>query len=129
MRVLLRRPSTSSDELVEVATLDELVRGRIHDTSAVFTKMDVQGYELQVIAGGEVTLGRSALVQLEMSLLPLVRVGALLSRILEAMERRGFRLVGIEPGFASPTGALLQADGLFITDEAFRSYSQAMQDR
>lgn len=112
------------DELVEVATLDELVRGRIHDTAVVFTKMDVQGYELQVIAGGEATLGRSALVQLEMSLLPLYESAPSYREILDAMEQRGFCLVGIEPGFASPTGALLQADGLFITDEAFRSFSR-----
>jgi FkbM family methyltransferase len=113
-----------ADEVVDVATLDELVIEQIRDTSEIFTKMDVQGYELQVIAGAEATLGRSALVQLEMSLLPLYETAPTYREILDAMERRGFHLVGIEPGFASPTGALLQADGLFVNDEAIQSLTR-----
>ena len=64
------------------------------------------------------------LIQLEMSLLPLYESAPSYREILDAMERRGFRLVGIEPGFASPTGALLQADGLFTTNEAYLSLSR-----
>ena len=110
-----------ADERVEVATLDDLVQPQLSDAAAVFTKMDVQGYELQVLAGGEATLARSTLVQLEMSLLPLYETAPSYREILDFMAQHGFRLVGIEPGFASPTGALLQADGLFTTDAATRS--------
>jgi hypothetical protein len=110
-----------ADERVEVTTLDDLVQPQLGDPTAVFTKMDVQGYELQVLAGGEATLARSALVQLEMSLLPLYDTAPSYREILDFMAQHDFRLVGIEPGFASPTGALLQADGLFATDAATRS--------
>jgi FkbM family methyltransferase len=110
-----------ADERVEVATLDDLVQAQCGDPAAVFTKIDVQGYELQVLAGGEATLARSTLVQLEMSLLPLYDTAPSYREILDFMAQHGFRLVGIEPGFASPTGALLQADGLFATDAATRS--------
>lgn len=110
-----------ADERVEVATLDDLVQPQFGDPAAVFTKADVQGYELQVLAGGEATLRRSTLVQLEMSFLPLYETAPSYREILDFMAQHGFRLVGIEPGFASPTGALLQADGLFATDAATRS--------
>jgi FkbM family methyltransferase len=109
------------DERVELVALDDLVLGQIEDTAVLFTKMDVQGYELQVLAGAEATLRRSALVQLEMSLLPLYETAPSYRDVLDAMGTRGFRLVGIEPGFASPTGLLLQADGLFVGDAAIRS--------
>jgi len=115
-----------ADERVDVATLDDLVELHLHDRAAVFTKIDVQGYELQVLAGGEATLARSTLVQLEMSLLPLCETAPSSREILDFMVQQGFRLVGIEPGFASPTGALLQADGLFATDAATRSLQEVL---
>lgn len=76
--------------------------------------------------GGEATLARSALVQLEMSLLPLYDAAPSYRKILEYMAQHGFQLVGIEPGFASPTGALLQADGLFATEDATRSLQEVV---
>ena len=110
-----------ADELVQVATLDDLIQPELDSPATIFTKMDVQGYEMQVLRGGEATLARSALVQLEMSLLPLYDGAPSLREVLDFMAQHGFQLVGIEPGFASPTGALLQADGLFTTDDATRS--------
>lgn len=110
-----------ADERVDVATLDDLVQPQWGDPSAVLTKVDVQGYELQVFASGETTLARSTLVQLEMSLVPLYETAPSYREIIEFMAEHGFCLVGIEPGFASPTGALLQADGLFATEAATRS--------
>ncbi len=97
-----------ADEPIEVAILDDLVQPQLGNPAAVFTKADVQGYELQVLAGGEATLARSTLVQLEMSLLPLYETAPSYREILDFMAQHGFRLVGIRPGFASPTGALLQ---------------------
>ncbi len=110
-----------ADECVEVATLDELVQPGTLDPAVVFTKLDVQGYELQALMGGEATLARSVMVQLEMSILPLYRAAPSYRDILDFMAQRNFRLVGIEPGFASPTGLLLQADGLFATEAATRT--------
>ena len=108
------------DERVEVRTLDDLVQAEVGDVAAVFTKLDVQGYELQVLSGGEANLGRSTLVQLEMSLLPLYETAPSYRDILRYMSERGFHLIGIEPGFASSNGALLQADGLFADEAATR---------
>ncbi len=110
-----------SEEKVEIATLDALVQPRLLREARVFTKLDVQGYELQVLAGGAATLTQSSLVQLEMSLLPLYETAPTYWEILEFMAHHGFRLVGIEPGLAAPTGLLLQVDGLFVSEDAMRS--------
>jgi FkbM family methyltransferase len=107
-----------ADELVDVATLDDIALPHLQHGAATFTKIDVQGYELQVLAGGPTTVARSSLVQIEMSLSPLYEGAPTYRDILEAMGQRGFQLVGIEPGFAAHTGLLLQADGLFATDRA-----------
>lgn len=114
-----------ADERVEVATLDDLIRSQLGDSAAVFCKMDVQGYEMQVLEGGEGTLAQSTLVQLEMSLLPLYESAPSYRQILDFMAQHGFRLVGIEPGMAAQTGVLLQADGLFATEAATLSLQHA----
>jgi FkbM family methyltransferase len=109
-----------ADERVDVATLDDLAQTHIRE-GALFTKLDVQGYELQVLAGGASTLAESSLVQLEMSLLPLYESAPTYLEVLEFMGQRGFRLVGLEAAFVAPSGLLLQADGIFAADHALRS--------
>lgn len=112
-----------ADERVDVATLDDLVQPYESDEAKVFTKLDVQGYELRVLESGTATLESSSLVQVEMSLLPLYDTAPTFREVIEFMEERGFRLVGLEPGFATPTGVLLQTDGPFAAEAA----AQALQ--
>jgi hypothetical protein len=109
------------DERVEVAPLDDLVQPHLRDGDKVFAKLDVQGYELRVLEGGLATIDRSSLFQLEMSLLPLYETAPTYREVIHFMEQHGFQLVGLEPGFAAPTGVLLQADGLFAADAAARA--------
>jgi FkbM family methyltransferase len=108
------------DEEVQVATLDDLVQPHLRDVRTVFTKLDVQGYELQALRGGSATLDRSSIVQLEMSLLPIYQTAPSYREVIQFMEQHGFQLVGLEPGLAAPTGSLLQADGLFASAHAAR---------
>jgi FkbM family methyltransferase len=110
-----------ADERVDVATLDDLVEPHLRDGGSVFTKLDVQGYELQVLEGASTTLDRSSLVQLEMSLLPLYDTAPTYREVIQFMAQHGYQLIGLEPGFAARSGVLLQADGLFAADQAVRS--------
>jgi len=109
------------DEEVDVATLDQIVEPHLRGGASVFTKVDVQGYELQVLDGGSATLARSSIVQLELSLSPLYATAPSYLEVIEFMEGRAFHLVGLEPGFAAQTGLLLQADGLFASEPATHS--------
>jgi FkbM family methyltransferase len=52
---------------LQTRTLDELARDLY---GPLFLKIDVQGAELQVLAGGQETLNRAEIVQLEIAMLP-----------------------------------------------------------
>jgi len=107
-----------ADEVVDVAPLDDLIGTQVDTATRTFIKVDVQGFELHVLLGGAGMLARSTLVQIEMSLFPVYESAPTYRDILEHMERQGFGLVGIEPGFAARTGLLLQMDGLFASRDA-----------
>ena len=102
------------EEDVSVTTLDD-VFPRYGDGTAPFLKMDVQGYEEQVLAGAAESLARIQGVQLEMSLVPLYDGSWLFTDALRHLEATGFVLVSLEPGFYDrTTGRLLQVDGVFM---------------
>jgi FkbM family methyltransferase len=89
------------------------------DFSTVFLKLDVQGFEPQVLSGAAHTLSRTAAVQLEMSLVPLYEGELLLSQMCSTMSAKGFDLWDLEPSFRDPnTGRLLQVDGIFTRQPA-----------
>jgi FkbM family methyltransferase len=91
------------------------------DSSTIFLKLDVQGFEPQVLSGAAHTLSRTSAVQLEMSLLPLYEGELLLSQMCSTMSAKGFDLWDLEPSFRDPaTGRLLQVDGIFTRQPADR---------
>lgn len=77
-------------------------------------KIDTQGYERQVLAGGSGALGKVQLLEIELSLRELY-VGQPLFRDMDAMLlAEGFHLVSLSEGFADPrTGELLQLDAIY----------------
>jgi FkbM family methyltransferase len=80
----------------------------------IFLKLDVQGYEPQVLAGAPQLLAHTSAVQLEMSLLPLYEGEVLMPEICARMTADSFALWDLEPSFRDPTnGRLLQVDGIF----------------
>ena len=88
----------------------------------IFLKLDVQGYESQVLTGATQLLAHTVAVQLEMSLLPLYEGEVLMSEVSTRMTGNGFELWDIEPSFRDPaTGRLLQIDGIFTRPSSNRS--------
>ncbi len=64
---LLLNPKIGAERTVPVVTLDEVAEG--HDLSGPYlVKLDVQGYELDVLAGAEAVLGQTAALIAEVSL-------------------------------------------------------------
>jgi len=101
-------------ELVQVARLDDVigdVAGR-----RPFVKIDTQGYERQVLAGGPRTVEACFGLQLELSFIPLYEGGMLVDEAVSWAYESGFRLLGVEQGFAASDGRILQVDGLFFRD-------------
>lgn len=85
----------------------------------IWLKLDVQGYELEVLRGTETTLDQVDTVQAEMSLVPLYEGHPSWREFDDWLRARNFRLAGLEAGFEDPvTGELLQVDGIFVRDTA-----------
>lgn len=106
-------------EDVAIRRLDCLAPELMRDNEAVFLKIDVQGFEKQVIAGGESTINdRCVGIQLELSFVSLYKGDVLIQEALELMDSFGFVLAGLAPGFVDVrNGRVLQADGVFFRAE------------
>jgi len=108
-------PSTSATETVavEVRALDEALHG-LRLEGPLFLKLDVQGFELEVLRGATRTLEHCSLVLLEASLHRLYQGEALFADILAHLAGRGFSLAGLAGALRDPRdGRPLQVDALF----------------
>jgi len=106
-------------ETVEVRTLDEVWDEIVGDARKPYLKIDVQGYELEVLRGAERALPNVHGVQAELSLVPLYVGAPAWSEVIEYLQGRGFHPSGIEPAYSDPkTGETLQIDGIFTRDVA-----------
>lgn len=102
---------TESQETVPVVTLDSVDVGG----SRLLLKVDVQGYEDRVIAGGPQTLGRAVLVLAEVSLAPLYEGQPTARTMIDLLGMHGFELVDLDPFFYDPKdGRVLSVDALFM---------------
>lgn len=103
-------------EVVPISRLDCIASGFLRgEEKNIFLKVDVQGYELQVLDGANELLKRIVGAQLEVSFVPLYQGQALLPTLIDYMMRKGFEIWGIIPGFADDSsGRMLQADVVFF---------------
>lgn len=107
--------SSSVTELVEtvgVETADAQLRSLSFDSA--YLKLDVQGYESQVLEGASDTIDRSAVIQLELSFAELYKGQSEWLPLCQQLVQRGFQLFYIENGYElAGTGQMLQADFIF----------------
>ncbi|MBO9521827.1 MAG: FkbM family methyltransferase [Nocardioidaceae bacterium] len=101
-------------EVIRVERLDDIAGELIGDAGKVFLKLDTQGFERNVLAGGKETLDRLVGLQLELSFVPLYSGGMLVDEAISMAYGAGFQLEVIEQGWAAPSGQMLQADGIFF---------------
>ena len=101
-----RKPNTYATD-----TLDNIAGGL---GGPLFLKIDVQGAELEVLKGGEETLKRCDLVQLEVAMLPYNNGAPTFFEVLSYMDERDFVPLDVS-GFSRPNGVdLVQIDMLFV---------------
>jgi hypothetical protein len=85
----------------------------------LFLKIDVQGFEPQVLEGAARLLDRTQGVQLELSLAPLYEGQTLFLPLVDWLAKKGFELWALIPGFIdNKTGRMLQVDGIFFRPDA-----------
>lgn len=105
-------------EQVQMKRLDDIALDLVGGQRTGFLKIDVQGYEREVLSGGKCVVSSLKGIQLEMSLVPLYEGGMLLEETLASLSSLGFKLESIELGFRDPQSQeLLQADGVFFRRE------------
>jgi FkbM family methyltransferase len=102
------------EEQVAVRRLDEVV----HDLAMkapVLAKLDVQGYELTVLAGAEKTLPLVDVLIVETSFVELYERQPLFGDVFGFLVDHGFSFSGnLEQTYDPSNGAVLQADSIFV---------------
>lgn len=101
------------EEEVKMSTLDAVSRS-LDLSPGVLLKIDVQGYELQVLRGGRATLPHIELVIVETSFVELYEGQPLFWEVYQLLHEYGFHYVGALEQLVDPaSGAILQADSIF----------------
>lgn len=102
-------------ERVKVKKLDILYDKLVAEGDIVLLKIDVQGFEKNVLEGAIKILPKLKGIQLEMSIIELYKGEMLFSEMVNFLEKHGFKLYSLENGFYNNnTGQLLQVDGIFF---------------
>jgi FkbM family methyltransferase len=102
-----------AQEMVKIGPLTDFV-AQSDMGARNLLKLDVQGFELEVLKSAEPLLPRFSWIYAECSYFPLYERQALAEEITVYLDDRGFRLVGqFNPSYSRIDGTLLQADLLF----------------
>jgi FkbM family methyltransferase len=103
---------------VDMVTLDELLGSEEFPQPALI-KLDVQGYELEVLRGGAQALARAEVVLMEVNLLPIYEGAPLLHETVAFMTDSGFRAYDFCSAMRRPLdGALFQTDMIFVRHDS-----------
>ena len=103
-------------EKVMIYPLDEIAKEYIQTEKNIFLKIDVQGFEQEVLKGATQLIERAKGIEMEISLVSLYEGQKwLLPEVLEFMQQKGFQLRSIMPAFTDhKTGNVLQCNGIFF---------------
>ena len=102
-------------EIVKLVTLDTIFEDYFTKGDKCFLKIDVQGYEDQVLQGAINSIKEIAAVKIECSIASLYEGDKTFEHYFQFFKQNGFELFDMEPAFSNPvTGQLLQFDALFV---------------
>ena len=103
-----------TQERVAVSTLERVASEFIGPRDRVMLKMDVQGYEKEVLAGAGGVMDKVVLIESELSLATLYDGQPLFTEMVDYCWQLGFQVVTMADEFAEPDGLrVLQMNGLF----------------
>ena len=102
----------------ELVTLDSIVSHYPDFKTLDFLKLDVQGYELNVLKGASNLLKRTELVYMETSLIPVNKGCPLIADVIQFMTENNFRLLDFCSQIRRKDGVLWQTDLLFVNSSS-----------
>ena len=108
--------SSGTREVAAATVAVELLSDRLREDdlkSPALLKIDVQGYELEVLHGCASLLPRFSYVYIECSFKELYAGQALAAEVIDHLYGRGFELRGVYNVQYDPQGCALQADFFF----------------
>jgi FkbM family methyltransferase len=113
------RLAYTGTEECSLSTLDVLAPDLFQPEERFYLKLDVQGFELEVLRGAEATLDRVLALDVELSLTRLYDGAPLMDEVVAYLAERDYALLGTEPAYVHPrTKEPLQVDGLFARNSA-----------
>jgi FkbM family methyltransferase len=99
---------------IPMRTLDDVLLKSERLSEPLFLKLDIQGAELECLRGGEATLAKAEVVQLEVALLNYNEGAPQAAEIISFMDSHDFAMFDIA-GFVRPNGInLVQVDIIFV---------------
>ena len=105
-------------EDVAMVTLEAVFPEVASEGDNIWLKLDVQGFEKQVLDGAGKALDKVCAIEMELTMTPLYENQTLYMDMIQRLARSGFSLAMINPGLRDPrSGLLLQADGIFLRQE------------
>ena len=111
---LLSSSAYVGTEVASQQRLEAVFATHVLPGSQVLLKVDTQGTEHRVIDGARGVLGRIALIQVEMSIVPVYRGEPPYTAMIERLDLLGFRPVLFIPGYFNwRTAQLIGMDGVF----------------
>jgi len=107
-------PGTEEKDIqtVTVYRLDEILTKK-DIISPALLKIDVQGYELEVLEGGQSLLQLFDMIYVECSFFELYEGQALANQVIAFLQNQGFQLSGFYNPYYDKKGRCVQADLLF----------------
>ena len=99
---LARAHEVAGTVRIRTERLDRFCAEQNIDPGSCFLKLDVQGHEMKTLVGAGELLDRIPLVQLELSIRPIYEGETPLGEFLAFLQRNGFRIRAIRPGYFDP---------------------------
>jgi FkbM family methyltransferase len=100
---------------VPLARLDDAARPHLREGDHVLLKVDVQGYEPQVLKGAQETLSVVELIECECSIVALYEGQRSFRQLIDQLDDLGFSPVSVQPNMIeSSSGYVVDADLVFV---------------
>jgi len=106
-----------SSEVVNLNTLDNFLTEESITFARGILKMDVQGFELEVLKGAESSLSKFSLIICEVSLVSLYEGQVTLEELCTFLNPRGFGLTEIFPSLTKSKQHQIQVDVVFAKNQ------------